>query len=369
MESKKSNNEKTFSSANLFFLCTISIILFGYYYYGWKRIKLVNPGTANAIFIIMILAISFWLLVKFPLFVKKHSDTLTYDEVHSKKINLLSKIYSGLVNWTVPCQYVSFFTNMTLSAGIKNRDCSLALNEDPVKPRHRVCDLILTIFSCLLMLFITPEFSKVGILFGFISFALSMLFFFRNLILSRIFSVNIGLYKSYNLSIMYQYGFVNNFTPSQYGFANCLKNDILISQKVFSGGETLKQYILAHEEGHLKTVNRKKSIAILSVFLSFTFLFFLSEGILVQLGIENVMIILIPLALYLVFLIIISLISLSYCKRNEILADVYAIKKIGKEAVFDGLSAIVNDNKFSKNLNISGISVNRRLEFVKTFEK
>ena len=168
---------------------------------------------------------------------------------------------------------------------------------------------------------------------------------------------------------MYPYGFVNSFTPSQYGFANCLKNDILINQKVFSGGEILKQYILAHEEGHLKTVNRKKSVAILSFFLSFTFLFFLSEGILVQLGIENIMIILTPLALYLIFLIIISIISLNYIKHNEILADVYAIKKIGKEAVFDGLSVIVNDNKFSKNLNISGISAHKRLEFVKTFEK
>ncbi|MCL2311388.1 MAG: hypothetical protein FWC41_02695, partial [Firmicutes bacterium] len=57
-------------------------------------------------------------------------------------------------------------------------------------------------------------------------------------------------------------------------------------------------------------------------------------------------------------------------KEDELKADAYAIKKIGKTAVLDGLSLIKNDNSYNKlGFKLSGILIDRRIQFVQEYDQ
>ncbi|MCL2311626.1 MAG: hypothetical protein FWC41_03900 [Firmicutes bacterium] len=52
---------------------------------------------------------------------------------------------------------------------------------------------------------------------------------------------------------MYPYSPFDGLFSNIYGFAYDIPKTILLHESVFNGGEKLKKYILAHEEGHLAT--------------------------------------------------------------------------------------------------------------------
>lgn len=366
---KKNNTKKVFSSANLFFICIVFIFFFSYYYNEWQRNRAINNNFATIIFFIMTIVICAYLPIRFPLFIKTKNEKIDesyYDNTYCKKLGFWSQLYMGFFHWTKSNDSISLFSKKILCLGIKNRKCKFAYNNSEVKNIHRIFDFILTVISSIGVFFFAQEFSKMGVVYGLTLSVFSLLFAFRNIILNRIFSVKIGDEEEYSLSIMYPYCVLDGILSRKYGFAYYGDNNILLHKDVFCGGEILKKYIIAHEKGHLKTSNRAKNLLLLFTFIFSTTLFFTSVGFLVQIGVKCVEFIILPLIVYAVFLYIYLTLIRRKSEKDEFLADAYAVKSIGKEAVLKGLEIIKKDALYK--IKLSGIEIDRRIEFVKEYK-
>lgn len=369
---KKNNTKKVFSSANFFFLCIVFIFSFIYYYNEWQRNRAINNNSASIIFFIMIIAICAYFPTRFPLFIKTKNEKIDesyYDDTYYKELDFWSQLYLGFFHWTKYNDSISLFSKKVLGLGIKNRECKFTYNNSEVKNIHRIFDFILTVISSIGVFFFAQEFSKMGVVFGLTLSVFSLLFVFRNIILNRIFSVKIGNDEEYNLSIMYPYCMLDGIMSRKYGFAYYGDNNILLQKDVFCGGEILKKYIVAHEKGHLKTSNRVKNLLQLITFIFVTILFFTSVGFMVQIGVKRIEFIILPLVIYAIFLYVYLTLIRKKSEKDEFLADVYAIKDIGKEAVLNGLEAIKKDTLYKRSgVKLSGVDIDRRIEFVKKYK-
>ena len=96
-----------------------------------------------------------------------------------------------------------------------------------------------------------------------------------------------------------------------------------------------------------------------------TILFFTSVGFLVQIGVKRIEFIILPLIVYAVFLYVYLTLIRRKSEKDEFLADAYAVKSIGKEAVLKGLEIIKKDVLYK--IKLSGIEIDRRIEFVKEY--
>ncbi len=369
---KKNNTKKVFSSANFFFLCIVFIFSFIYYYNEWQRNRAINNNSASIIFFIMIIAICAYFPTRFPLFIKTKNEKIDesyYDDTYYKELGFWAQLYLGFFHWTKYNDSISLFSKKVLGLGIKNRECKFTYNNSEVKNIHRIFDFILTVISSIGVFFFAQEFSKMGVVFGLTLSVFSLLFVFRNIILNRIFSVKIGNDEEYNLSIMYPYCMLDGIMSRKYGFAYYGDNSILLQKDVFCGGEILKKYIVAHEKGHLKTSNRVKNLLQLITFIFVTILFFTSVGFMVQIGVKRIEFIILPLVIYAIFLYVYLTLIRKKSEKDEFLADVYAIKDIGKEAVLNGLEAIKKDTLYKRSgVKLSGVDIDRRIEFVKKYK-
>lgn len=369
---KKNNTKKVFSSANFFFICIVFMFFFSYYYNEWQRNRAINNNFANIIFFIMTIAICAYFPIRFPLFIKTENEKIDesyYDDIYYKKLGFWSQLYLGFFHWTKCNDSISLFSKKILYLGIKNRECKFTYNNSEVKKIYRIFDFILTVISSIVVFFLAQEFSKMGIVYGLTLSVFSLLFAFRNIILNHIFSVKIGNEEEYNLSIMYPYCIFDGIMSRKYGFAYYGDNNILLQKDVFCGGEMLKKYIIAHEKGHLKTSNRTKNLLLLFTIIFATISFFTSVGFMVQIGVKRTELIILPLIMYAVFLYVYLTLLRKKSEKDEFLADVYAIKNIGKEAVLKGLEVIKKDTLYKNyEVKLSGIEIDRRIKFVKEYK-
>lgn len=363
--------KKVFSSANLFFLCVSLAFLVSYYYAIWQRDAVINIGAANTIFLVMCVAACFYFPIKFPLVIKINVDDVDvshYKDIYVKKLGFWSQLYQGFFCWSKAGDSISLFSDKIIKLGINNRDCKFAQCYEAVKARHRFCDFALTIFMSVAAFFLAKEVSKTGIVFGFVLATYAILFRFRNVILSRVFSVCISDGEEYKVALMFPYGSVRDFLNKSFGFAYYADNTILIHKDVFCGGEVLRKYIFAHEVGHLKKACRVANVFIISIFIFMTYAFFISLGLIVQSASSNIFSPILPLIGYLVFLCAYLPFVQRINQKSEWLADTYAINDIGKDAVLQGLKAIKDDSSYENlGLNFSGIPIDRRIKFVEEY--
>ena len=369
---KKNNTKKVFSSANFFFICIVFMFFFSYYYNEWQRNRTINNSFATIIFFIMTIAICTYIPIRFPLFIKTKNEKIDesyYNDIYCKKLGFWSQLYLGFFHWTKCNDSISLFSKKILCLGIKNRECKFTYNNSEVKNMYRIFDFILTVISSIVVFFFAQEFSKMGIVYGVTLSVFSLLFAFRNIILNRIFSIKIGSEEEYSLSIMYPYCVLDGIMLRKYGFAYYGDNNILLHKDVFCGEEILKKYIIAHEKGHLKTSNRAKNLLLLSALIFATTSFFTSVGFMVQTGVKRIELIILPLIIYTVFLYIYLTLLRKKSEKDEFLADAYAIKNIGKEAVLKGLEIIKKDTLYKNyGVKLSGIEIDRRIKFVKEYK-
>lgn len=369
---KKDNTIKAFSSANFFFICTVFIFFFSYYYNEWQRNRVINNNFATIIFFIMTIVTCAYLPIRFPLFIKTKNEKIDesyYDNICCKKLGFWSQLYLGFFHWTKYNDSISLFSKKILCLGIKNGECKFAYNNSEVKNIHRIFDFVLTVISSIGVFFFAQEFSNMGILYGFTLSVFSLLFAFRNIILDRIFSIKIGNEEEYGLSIMYSYCAIDGIMSRKYGFAYYGDNNILLHKDVFCGGEILKKYIIAHEKGHLNTSNRAKNLLLLFILIFATTSFFTSVGFMAQIGVKRIELIILPLIIYAIFLYVYLTLIRRKSEKDEFLADAYAVKSIGKEAVLKGLEIIKNDTLYADSrVKLSGIEIDRRIKFVKEYK-
>lgn len=365
-----SNNRKqVFSSANLFFICTFLVFVFGYFLFIFKKIVQINPVATYISLIITIPALLFTLYLKFPLFVtiknSEERNLLYCERIYVTKVGFWSKLYIGMFCWNRVNDFISLFGKETLELYDDGKERSMEINSGKVKFINKFFDVVFAGIFCVVMFFISREFAKLEIVFGVVFSVLVILFLFRKIILDYIFSINVGEYEGYKLNILYPY---NSSNCKTLGLAYVIKKTILLNKKAFYGENELKQYILAHELGHLKTISRTKKIINTFIVTTCSFItIFMGVSWSNITGKKDD---------YTIWFLIVAYIMFVYLYRknmkkkeqiNEINADIFAIKKIGKNAVLKGLEII--ENIEAKDATFSGLSIEKKIKFIKEYKE
>lgn len=365
------NNRKSFSTANLFFICTIGAFAFKYFYTCWEKTVQSMPLFSNTMLVLMVIIISAWLVLKFPFLVniEENVDDLSfYDNIYSKNIKFWQRIYSVFFEFTKPSKMISLFSAVILSVGVKNRTCKFSYEVKSPKAIHRFFDVVLTLIFSITALFISKEITKFGIAYGILIYLIVMLNVYKKVILNHIYSVNISKVNGYKLNIICPFNVFEGIFSKLYGLAYDISRTILLSQQVFCGGDNLKKYIIAHEEGHLATKNPQNTFFITLAFVFASFIGIVGPCIALEVCPSKKWIQWFLLVLYLAFLLIFNEKVKEKNKNEELAADVFAIKKIGKDSVLKGLDAIKTDSQYMKSkVKLSKLDINRRIEFVKEY--
>lgn len=371
MVKKNIRDKKAFSSANLFFFCVWLILIYRYFYVCCMNMMKDKPIFSILMMIIMCILTIIWLGFKFPLFIEiknENLDDLYYDNIYLKEIGFLSNLFIGFFETLKQNNVISLFTGITIKLGIKNRESKFTVIFNPAKLNQRILDIMLTIVCVPIAYTVSTEIAKFGVFFGIIFSVYMIIFSYKRYILTYIYSVNIGKNGNYKINIMYPYKFTSGIFSKYYGFAYFKHNAILLHKDVLCSGEKLRNYIIAHEEGHLAHKSSIKSNIMMTIFIFITFLGISGPNIIYGIWKVDDFRTVVPLLLYLLFLSIYVPIAKAQAKKNEKLADIYAIEKIGKTAVIDGLKIIKNDN-IKKSFNLSGTELDRRIDFVKTYNE
>jgi hypothetical protein len=292
-----------------------------------------------------------------------------YESVYSKNIGFLSSLYIGFFDFFLKqSNQVSLFGGLNLKLRTTNRYCKFFYNSTTIKIKHKFFDIVLTVICSIAIFFFGRAFSKYETVFGVVLAIVTILFVYRKVFLNYIYSVNVGKYENYSLNVMYPHSLFDGIFSNIYGFAYDTNKSILLHKDVYSGGDILKKYVLAHEEGHLATKNRKMSFFIAAVFIVATFLGIAGPTIISDFWPTEKWVTWIPTILYFAFLFVFNFLATSKNNNDEFKADIYATKKIGKDAVLNGLKIIKNDNCYSKSgIKISGASIDRRMEFIENY--
>ena len=369
MNKNASNVKKIFSTANLFFVCVWGITAFSYFYTFFER-----NVISKKLFLAGLILAMIWVLFKYPLIVKVKNENFEdseYDNVYFKNINFWSCLYVGFFDFFLKqSDLISLFSGVNLKLGVTDKNCKFVYNPDTAKLKHKFCDVILTLIWGYSILFLRKVFLKYDTVFGIVLAIVTIFFVYRKVFLNYIYSVNVGKYENYDLNVMYSYCLFDGVFSNVYGFAYDTNKSILLHKDVFCGGDTLKQYILAHEEGHLVTKDSKKSFFITAIFIITSILGIAGSTIISDFYHGEKPLMWIPTILYIGFVFIFNFLVASKNSNDEFKADIYAAKKIGKNSVIDGLMIIKNDNLYRKSdLKVSGTSIDRRIEFVENYNK
>lgn len=366
------NDRKSFSTANVFFTCTVGTLVLKYFYNCWLATVQTKPVFSNIMLISMSMITIIWLIFKFPLFVRVGEDTdqlSFYKDVYSKNINFWSRLYLVFFEFTKPSKIISLFSTVSLKLGVNNRDCKFIYVLELPQIIHRFLDIVLTIVFSVAVFFITEEITKFGIVFGVLIYVLVMLVVYKKVLLSYIYSVNIDKANGYKLNVVYPYNIFDGIFSRLYGLAYDMNKTILLSKQVFCGGEDLKRYIIAHEEGHLATKCPQKTLLITITFVFTSFFSIAGPYIASEIfpSIEWIQWFLV--ISYIIFIFIFNKVINKRNKDEEFAADIFAIKKIGKEMILKGLKIVKDDKLYvDSTINLTGTEIDKRIEFVEKYE-
>lgn len=314
-----------------------------------------------------------WILFKYPIFVKIKNENLENSQynIYSKNIGFWSCLYLGFFDFFLKQNNsVSLFSGVNLKMGVKDKTCKFVYDTNAVKQKHRFFDVLLAIVCSISILFIGKIFSKYDTPFGITLSIFIILFVYRKIFINYIYSINIGTYKNYKLNIMYPHSIFEGIFSNIYALAYDVNKTVLLHKDVYFGGDRLKEYVMVHEEGHLVTKNPKKGICITFLFIIASFFGIAGPTIISDICPDKNYLHWIPCISYLIFLLVFNFIASNKNKEDEQKADIYAIKKIGKDAVLNGLKIIKNDKLSQKmETKLSGTEMDRRIIFVEKYNE
>ena len=366
------NSKKSFSTANLFFICTVGILILKYFHNCYQITISTKPLFSNIMLVFTSVVSVIWIAFKFPLFVKTEedmSDLSFYDNIYSKNINFWSRLYLVFFEFIKPSPIVSLFSPIILNLGVKNRECKFILIIKKPRFVHRFLDVVLAVVFGLGAFFVSNEITKFGAIFGVLMYILTMLVVYKKVFLNYIYSVTISKVNGYNLNIIYAFNIFDGIFSNLYGLAYDINKSILLSTQVFCGGENLKKYVIAHEEGHLATKSRKQTLLITLIFGFTSFLGIAGPCIASEFFSSTEKMQWLIVAFYIIFIFAFNKLVSRKNRNNEFAADAFAIKKIGKDLVLKGLTIIKADSLYRNSaVKLSGLEIDRRIEFVERYE-
>lgn len=326
-----------------------------------------EPLFANICLGTMLICSGICLYVKFPLFINvSQEETLNkdfYDEIYEQNLGWFKCLFFVLFT-AEKSNFVSFFSGATIKLHIKGRICKFTWDNRPAKLVHRLLDFtLLLVFLPIAYLVATGLLSSTW-KFGLFIFIAYTLLSFRKIILFYFLSINVSTVDQYKINVVYPYSTIRNHLYKLYGMAGCLTRTIFIMDDTFRLNQTIKDYVIAHEMGHMK--NRKV------IFINHTFFIFLLAYLTIGPDVFSGIIksqfaFLIPIITFLIFAI--PLRRYSY-EKTELNADKYALQTIGKEKCLEALNAMKKDNvkQSNKSWLSRSIPLERRIQFIKDYE-
>lgn len=362
------NNEerggRIFSSANLVIMSIFITALCSYVY---KIHDIINfyPMFFKIIFIIIVISFGIALYVKAPLFIEK-KQPVAMDQVCenwqnvNKSLNWLAT-FSFAILTLEPSNFISFFSGISLRIFFDGKLCKFSWENKSVKFVHRFLDFILLLISIPSVFLLTNILLSFSLEFGILLFIISTILYFKKEIIYSFFSLNIQKVEGIKTNIIYPYSTLKSHYKL-YGYTNVFSNTVFITEETFKSNFSIKEYILFHELGHLKS--RKKLIIHKILFLIMlaylTIVPFILDGFFVFL----------PLITYLIYN---NVIGKAINEKIELSADEYALKKLGKETCLEALHLMekkdINYNK-SRNILFSNyVPLSRRIQFINDYNE
>lgn len=358
---------KIFSSANLT-MCLSGFTFFITYFFMTRNTLNFLPSLTIPIFILSIFLFSALFLLKFPILIEDKKEQINedyYDKKYVENINFLKRLYFSLFS-SEPSQIISFFSKVDLSLFNKNGNCKFSWENGPVKIVHRILDLLITIPLVAIAFLLGYGLSAGDFYFSLILCIIFLLFFFKNKIISYSLSIKVGNIDNYKLKVIYPYRKNNLTFIKHYGMSFPLSKTILISDEIFSSNSTsLKDYVIAHELGHMK--DKRRIAVIFSISVLFTIYLVMGPSVISTLGFKYLTIL--PILTFLLYWV---LFGFNLNEKAELFADEYALKKIGKENCLTALEIIkseVNENRSNYDKFFKPIPISRRMQFINEYQE
>lgn len=354
---------KILSTPNLFLFIAflvIAIKLFGVSLLGYVDMYYHPILSCILVFLSLleIIIMFVFLYIKFPIYVYKQNFNVNINgEVVKKRIKWWECFYTVLFSLE-PSQYISFFAenNIILFKDDNNKYVFTFENKDS-KIIHKILDLLLvSIFSGILLLIIFYIKNINNWKFGLAVFIFSVILFFNKRIYGKVFSIMIAQNNKCKIKVMLPKTRNNFISFKFYGLA-CLKNTILITCDVLNGNKIIYDYIVAHEQGHLK--DKKLLLYYISsivwiAYLSMSPYFFSYIGMRFMIWIN-----------FLIYHLYSQKLGYALKIYSENIADVYAVKTLGKEKCLKALQLLnQSHNSNRSNSLFKQVTLQHRIEMI-----
>ncbi len=358
---------KVFSSANLAMFLSGFTLLITYFFKTRNTLSFL-PQLTIPLFILSIFLFSALFLLKFPLFIVQKEEQIKenyYDQKYEENISFFKRLYFSLLS-SEPSQIISFFSRVTLKLFNKNELCKFSWENGPVKVTHRILDLLLTIPLVAISFLLGYGLSKGNFYFSLVLCLIFFVFMFKNRIITYSLSIEVENTDSYKLKVIYPYKKNKISFIKHYGMSFPFAKTILISDEIFSSNSTsLKEYVIAHEVGHLKDKKRLAFTYSLAVF--FTIYLVMGPYFISSFGFKYFAFL--PILTFLLYWV---LFGFDLNEKAELLADEYAIKTIGKENCLTALEILKNDSKENGSNYykfLKPIPISRRIQFINEYQE
>lgn len=366
-ENRMSNSlpKKTFSSANFTLLiCSTSLIVTYWLRVVKPILSDINFAAVGLIcFGIILISLGFALYIKCPLFiepnpVKKPSEDF-YDKKYTQDLGWLRCLYFSVFT-AERSEFISFFSGATITIYGKGRVCNFTWENKPIKPIHRLLDFLLILLLAPLVIFLVWEYTNLGLATGISTCVIGIMFLFRKRILFNILSINVGKARKYKLNVIYPYSTSRLHRYKYYGVAEPFTKTILITEDTFRLNPIIKEYVTAHEVGHLND----KKILFTHCLFPITIMIYLSILPYLFSGLAAF----IPLVTYLVYK---RTIGYRIDESAEFFADSFAVKIIGKEKCIEALTLMNKTSKSNGGNDFfkKAIPLEKRIQFIKAYKE
>ena len=360
--------KRTFSSANFTLLiCSIFLICT----YLFKTVKPISSNPASAAFeviclSIMLVGFGLALYIKLPIFIEPNPAPKLnedfYDNKYTQNLSWFKCLYFALFT-AERSQFVSFFSGATITIYEKGRVCKFIWENQSVKLIHRILDFLLLLLIAPILYFLLWGYLNFDILSGISICIVGTMFLFRKRILFNILSINVGKTYGYKLNVIYPYSTAKLRPYKYYGVAEPFTKTILITEDTFCLNPMIKEYVTAHEAGHLKD---KKIF--LTHFLMPIFIMVYVSTIPYLLKNFAAWAAFIPLITYLIYKIIISY---KINEDTEFFADSFALKTIGKEKCVEALTLMSKDSRSNEKNKFftKAVPLERKIQFINDYKE
>ena len=292
------------------------------------------------ILVLTILCFSSLFIIKFPIFLDAENEKVNenlYKETHSKNMNFFGGLYYALLS-TEQSKFISFFSGVRLHLYINEYRSKFIWENKKVKLIHRFLDFCLMLFLVYLS-FVLACFLAQGLYNAQVAFCILIIItMYKKTIFNYSLSLNVGEVDGYNLNVVYPYSTAKFGLLKSYGMMFPFNKTILIMADTFNSKTAVKDYVIAHERGHIDD-NKRILVAIFAAVICVVYL--VLGPLLISLTGFNFFVSF-PLITYLIYN---GTIGYRINESIELFADEYAIKAIGKDKCLEALNLMKEKNR------------------------